>query len=301
MRFFEFDGKIYPVVSGGQVVTTTVSIADGVADRANRQVTWAVTFSNEGTGFTADDITPTPSDAIVSVGGRPGSGTRSVTLTLPRLNDYASFVIDETPFGDRVLSTNLAGRTSDSVAIADATTITIASGDVNNSTRTISWLVTFSDPGVGLTIDDITRTPSDAARLITPEDDGYRVSLKVPGFSAVSGNANFVFDKSPFEDRVFATTVTLADRTADDESYNFPDVTSAVTPLPTVEPTPEYLSIPTPLPDGYQVILGNLDISHLVTGISNINRSLDDGDVYQFRISEATPNSLGCKWRLLIL
>ena len=281
--FVESDGKIYPIVSGGQVETTRVTISAGVANVGTRAITWNVRFNNPGLGFDAADITPTPSAATVTVGGT--GNERTVTLTLPATEDlrqFSRFVMSANPFSDRVLISPLADRTSDEVSFYPTTTVTFTSGVLNVPTRSISWGMIFSNAGSGLVIDDLTQRPTNAARTIGGVGNARTVTLKLPGTSAVEGIANFVISAFAFTDRTIIGS--NFERRAPNAGYSFP---STIEPV-TTRTIDEISSIARPLEDDWQVILGNLDITDSVIAISDITRSLDDSVTYDFRVAEAT-------------
>ena len=289
--FIESDGRIYPIVSGGQVVTTTVSIEDGVLDIANRRVSWVLNFSRGGLGLTASDFTPTPSDASVSVGGRDNRYTVTLDLSSSTAQSgTASFVLASNAFSDRVIATNLAGRTSNSVSYSfqTPTTVSIAAGRENEDTRSITWIVTFSDAGSGLAPSDITANTDDAIIRITGTGNTRGIILSFPGTDAISGRATFTIAADAFTDRDI--TGDEDTRTSPGVNYDFPRITEVVPIVNEVPLTSDLLRIyNVPLQEKqWQVILGYIDITQYVLSISNVQYSLDDGEVYRFRIAEAT-------------
>lgn len=282
-RFIEVGDKIYPIVSGGRANPTTVSISEGVADVANLRITWVVTFSNAGLGFDSDDITPTPSSATVGIGGR--GNRRLVTLTLNSIYDIGSFVLDAAPFGDRILTSSLAARTSNRVSFLPQTTVAIQPGSVDTATRSVSWIVRFSNAGTGLTILDINEMPSTAVVSIEGSGNVRTVRMTFPGVNALSGTASFTLAAIPFEDRVLIgdTPPNPPTLTSDSVAYTFG---TAAEPPPVL--VRDATTVPRPLESDWQVILGMVDITDYVLDISNIQRSLDENLTYQFRVAEAT-------------
>ena len=282
--FIESQGKIYPIISGGQVDTTFVRISPGTANLSARSITWPVYFNNPGIGFAVDDITASPQPTTVSIGG--SGNRRTVTITYPSTTDLRQaghFVLAQQPFSDRVLTSNLATRTSNSVAFYPRTSVTFSNAAIDIATRSISWTVIFSNAGSGFTISDITQRPSNAARTISGIGNTRIITLKIAGTNAVQGIANFVIAATAFTDRTLdGATI---ERTAPNAGYSFP---TTIEPPLTSRTISEVSSIPRPLQKGWQVILGNLDISRDVHDISDISRSLDDTNVYGFKVSEVT-------------
>ena len=282
-RFIEADGNIYPIVSGGRANPTTVRISDGVADVANLRITWTLSFSNAGLGLDSSDITPTPSGATVGIGGR--GNRRFVTLTLDSIYDIGSFVLDDAPFGDRILTSDINARTSNQVSFLPQTTVAIQTGRMDAATRSVSWIVRFSNAGAGLTILDINEMPATAVVSIEGTGDVRTVRMTFPGVNALRGTASFTLASIPFEDRVLIGDPPDVPPTLTSGSVLY-DFGVATEPPPVL--LPDAIVVPRPMESDWQVILGMVDITDYVLDISNIQRSLDENLTYQFRVAEAT-------------
>ena len=208
---------------------STVSIAPGTADNANNRVSWVLTFTNPGTGLDGNDFTLTPSDASIGITGT--GNERTVTLDLSRISTAtgtgnASFVLSASPFSDVQFTSNLAARTSNSVAysIVPSATISIAAGSVDIATRSISWVVTFTNIGTGFTADDIVQSPSTATVEVSGTGNERTIKLTIPGLDAQADDASFVIDSDAFSDRRIITSTT--GRTSNSVEYNFPQLTA---------------------------------------------------------------------------
>ena len=290
-KFFKYQGKLYPHVSGGRTITATVSIAAGVPNFPTRSIAWEVTFSQVGTGFDQDDITATPTSATVTVvrgtnqQGGPGN-TFTVTLTLDSIYDTASFVIAERPSSGFIISTDLAGRTSDTVGLLTGTTVAIGAGVPDVATRSVVWSVRFGDAGDGLAPDDFAVLPVGAVVTIEGNAPLQRIRLTIPPALGDTGNAQFIINTDAFSNRRF--TGAGADRRSDSVAYDFTGAPgTGVTP---VRPAlPPLTDVRYAIGDDPQIILGRtMDITAWFEDIQDIQHTLDDGDTYHFRIAEAT-------------
>ena len=212
---------------------SSVSIADGVADTAANTITWDLTFTNAGSGFSSADITPTPSNAAIIIGG--AGNNRTVTLDLSRIptstttTGNASFVIAAQPFSDSRFISDLSARTSNAVSytLTTSTTVSIASGTIDIASRSISWAVTFSNAGTGLTADDLTFSPSNGVATITGVGNTRTIKLTIPGTAADSQDASFSIDDEAFSDRRIISPVSAL--SSDTVEYSFPELTTRTT------------------------------------------------------------------------
>ena len=227
------DPKSSPIATFSFQPLATVSIASGVSG-INNTISWALTFTNAANalGFTIGDITPTPSDASVSITGTGNS--RTVTLDLTSISSTtgtgnASFVISSNPFTNIRLTSNLAARTSDSVAytLDPSTTVSIAAGSADVATRSISWSVTFSNAGTGLTSDDLVVIPSNAVITVTGIGNTRTVRLTIPGTMAVSADASFTIDSDAFSNRRIISPPNAL--SSDAVEYDFPELAERTT------------------------------------------------------------------------
>ena len=216
---------------------------------------------------------------------------RTVVLTIPGTSaesGNAQIVVSSSAFTNRIISSTLAERTSDSVAYSfeglAGTTVSIGDGVIDAASRSISWEATFSNIGEGLTRNDIVPTP-DLARVDISGGSGSDkriIKLTIPGLDPVNGTASFVINENAFFDRTI--TSALAERTSNSVDYSF--LVKGIPVSPNIVRRPSVIN--TAIEGDWRVFLNNLEITKYTDQVENISYTLDYDEPYSFKIAEAT-------------
>ena len=224
-------GRVSPTATYNFVAITTVEFSDATVDNVRRTITYSVLFSNAGAGLTADDFAITGVIPFTSV--LTGSGD-SRTLTLSNsetaVRTGVTFItLASDAFTDRIISGNRQSADAEFSYLATST-ITFSAPTVDNAARTISYTLTFSDAGDGLTSDDFV-VSGDVPFTAAVSGSGNTRTLLLTNTESVSraGNANVTINQDAFSDRVIA-----GNRVSVDAAYNFITETAVAFGTPSV-------------------------------------------------------------------
>ncbi|MBT4080939.1 MAG: hypothetical protein HOE82_10035 [Gammaproteobacteria bacterium] len=199
-----------------------VTISDNQSGTATGDITYSFSFSEEVTGFTADDITVTNG----SKGAFSGSGD-SYTLEVTSDNGLEGNV---TVAVDSAVATDSAGNgnsaATPSVQAVDNVlpTVTISDNQSGTATGDITYTFSFSESVTGFTVGDITVTKGtkgafsgsgDSYTLVVTPDSGLEGDVTVGVNSAVAidsaGNSNSAATTSTQVVDNVVPTVTISD------------------------------------------------------------------------------------------
>ncbi len=235
----EFRSDIYQFGAiAAPSANTGITYGTPIVDNVNRQVTIPMTFSNIGNGLEASDFTISATNgtwtALLTSGA--GSDARILTLnegTQAALAGSLTVAVAEDAFTDRVITGNAAARTSETASYtlgAKTTTVTFGSPNVDNTARTVTIPVTFSNVGQGLEASDFTINASSGtwrAELTagTGGSNTRTLTLYNTDQGSLSGSITATISANAFTDRI--VTGNSAARTSTSAPYNLRAITGS--------------------------------------------------------------------------
>ena len=194
IQLFLVDYKMVQLVS--KLKVRLLAFQGPTVDPSDNTIRWTLTFSNAGTysfrpgGQLVQYFGTSPnSTSITHISGNRYR-VRARYSTSTATSGTIRFILRRGSgnfFTDRHITGNITSPTA-TFSFQPLATVSIASGTADNANQTVSWDLTFTNPGSGFSAADITPTPSDASVSVTGTGNSRTVTLDLSRISTTTGH-----------------------------------------------------------------------------------------------------------------
>ena len=216
-------------------VNTDVTFRTPQVNNVTRQITIPVSFSNIGNGLESSDFSISATNGTWTAILTSGAGSNERILILTETTQAAivgslQVTVAEDAFSDREV---LGDRTSDRATYnlgSKQTTVSFSGASVSNSNRTVTYQLTFSNIGTGLTENDFSISASGGnweTELSTGTGGSNTRTLTLfnTDTGSLSGSLTVTLASDAFTDREISGD--SAERTSSSAPFNFGAITTA--------------------------------------------------------------------------